>query len=54
MGWCILFGLKIRQIEQPKNVAGFFDLRHKYKGQYSVWFWYQGEPLSYNELVELD
>ena len=41
------------QIEKPKNVAGFLDLRRKYKVQYSVWFWHQGEPSSYNVLVEL-
>ena len=45
---------RLMQIEQPKNIAGFLDLRHKYKGQYSVWFWHQGEPSSYNVLVELD
>ena len=27
---------RLMQIEQPKNIAGFLDLRHKYKGQYSV------------------
>ena len=27
---------RLMQIEQPKNKAGFLDLRHKYKGQYSI------------------
>ena len=37
--------------EKPEDRCGYVDL-HKYKGLYS--FWYQGEPLSYIVLAELN
>ena len=40
--------------EQPKAILGYLDLNGKCRGQYSVWLWHQGEPLSYIMLVELN